>query len=155
MKTPLAGPRLFSVEEANRTLPLVSRIVSDIVTLSDDLDRYQVRLEAAAQSTAELASGALDFTEWDRIQEEIDSAEDQMEEFAAELAALGVELQDMAIGEIDFPTQIEGQNAYLCWCLGEPVVSHWHPEDAGFEDRQLLFHAVDAHEFPSEEASHS
>lgn len=140
MKAPVQNQRLFSVDEANRMLPLIKRIVSDIVALSEKLDERQFRLDALDREQNRLRFEALDFEEWDRMQQEIDADEDRLEEYIDELVELGVELQDASIGEVDFRTQVNGDDAYLCWRLGESVVTHWHSEDSGYEDRRLLFH---------------
>ena len=131
MKAPLEQPRRFSVDDANRMLPLVGRIVSDIVSLSEEMDKRQDRLDA-------LSGEVSDIEALSQIQQEIDADESRLEEYVAELVKLGVELQDAVIGEVDFPIRIEGREAYLCWRLGEPEVAHWHWEDTGFESRQLL-----------------
>ena len=49
-----------------------------------------------------------------------------------------MELKDPNIGLCDFPTLIEGREAYLCWKLGEPEVGFWHDLHAGFQGRQAI-----------------
>ena len=41
-------------------------------------------------------------------------------------------------GLVDFPSQFEGREIYLCWKLGEDRVRHWHEVDTGFEARQEI-----------------
>ena len=139
MTAPLENQRLFSVDDANRMLPLVKRIVADIVALSEELDRRQYRLDRLGNGPKGDQDNTHGSKEWDQIEQEIDADEDRLEEYVSELTVLGVELQDAGIGEVDFRTQIDGQDAYLCWRLGETEVAHWHPEDAGFESRQSLY----------------
>jgi hypothetical protein len=49
-----------------------------------------------------------------------------------------VELRDIATGLVDFPAELEGGPAYLCWRLGEETVGHWHRPDEGFAGRHPL-----------------
>jgi hypothetical protein len=56
----------------------------------------------------------------------------------AELAALGVECKGLDVGLVDFPAEVGGAPAYLCWQLGEPAVAWWHRPDAGFAGRRPL-----------------
>lgn len=39
---------------------------------------------------------------------------------------------------VDFPSRIDGREAYLCWKLGEKKVSHYHLVDEGFSTRKPL-----------------
>jgi hypothetical protein len=50
----------------------------------------------------------------------------------------GLELRDVTTGLVDFPTEIDGREAFLCWRLGEPEVAHWHSPDDGFRGRRPL-----------------
>ncbi len=59
-------------------------------------------------------------------------------EFGDELRRLGVELKDPVAGLVDFLTQIDGREAYLCWKLGEGEIAFWHELNAGFGGRQSL-----------------
>ncbi len=152
--------RWFSVDEANRMLPLVKRIVADIVSLSKELGHCHARIDALEGESMSGASDSLDIdewdqAEWDRIQREIVEGENRLEEFVRELTQLGVEFRQANIGEVDFQTRIDGRPAFLCWRLGEPEVAFWHPEDAGFEERQALLEGVTfPGDSPQPEASH-
>lgn len=56
-----------------------------------------------------------------------------------ELAELGVEVKDPDQGLIDFRSDREGREVYLCWKLGEGTrIMYWHELDAGFAGRQRL-----------------
>jgi len=143
MTAPVDDQRLFSVEEANRMLPLIKRIVADIVSLSEALGHRHARMDALEDESMSAAIDlldvdALDVDEWDRMQREIEEDENRLEEFVGELTQLGVEFRQAGIGEVDFQTRIDGRPAFLCWRLGEPEVAFWHREDAGFEERQVL-----------------
>lgn len=48
----------------------------------------------------------------------------------------GVRIKDPAAGLLDFPAKRAGRIVFLCWRLGEPSLSHWHEEDAGFAGRR-------------------
>ena len=47
-------------------------------------------------------------------------------------------MRDISQGLADFPAIIDGQEAWLCWRLGEPEVAYWHPTDTGFANRRPL-----------------
>jgi hypothetical protein len=56
----------------------------------------------------------------------------------AEIQRLGIVVRDPEAGLIDFPSQREGEEVYLCWRLGEDAVAWWHPTDTGFSGRRPL-----------------
>ncbi len=159
MTTFVDDQRLFTVDEANRMLPLIKRIVADIVSLSEELGRRYARIDAFEDEPISEAGDSADIDEWNRMQRDIEEGENRLEEFVCELTQLGVEFRQAGIGEVDFQTRMDGQPAFLCWRLGESEVAFWHPEDAGFEERQplqrtLLEGVASAGDSPQSETSH-
>ncbi len=58
-----------------------------------------------------------------------------------DLAALtnaGIEVKSVESGLIDFPTHVDGVEAYWCWRAGEDEIEWWHPRDAGFAGRRCV-----------------
>ncbi len=110
--------RLFTPALANRALPLVSRIVADIL----DAGR-QFRLEEAA-------SGSRDSTRLKQLRREVEG-------FMAELNEVGCVYKDgdFDLGLVDFPAIIDGKPVLLCWRSDEIEVAHYHDIDAGFAGR--------------------
>jgi hypothetical protein len=126
--------RFFSVDQANRTLPLVRKIVEDVVQqhrlwretiLELDLVASTTRADEPHERVEELERRA------QTLAREIDG-------YQRELDALGIELKDRRLGLIDFPSEIGGRRVLLCWRLGEPEVQFWHEVDAGYAGRQPL-----------------
>lgn len=115
----------FTLEQANRALPLVQRIVADIV---------RTHAHAANRRDAiELAQGARQTLE---VQRDLDAAVGRLNELVDELTSVGVELKDYESGLIDFVGRHEGRDVYLCWKLGEEKITHFHELNAGFAGRK-------------------
>lgn len=144
MTVPASVVRRFSVEEANRTLPLVRMVVGDIVELYTDLQRRRERLGALRSRQGGKARAAHDLYEQEVMQMELELEVDaeRYQGYLDELTQIGVELKDPALGLVDFRGTLEGRDVYLCWKLGEEFVSHWHPLDAGSGDRRSLLEGV-------------
>jgi hypothetical protein len=140
MTVPAPPVRRFTVDDANRTLPLVRMIVQDIVELYNDLDRRRDRLVALRARGSGKSRGADDPYESEvrQMELELEADVERLGDFIAELQKLGAELKDPAAGLVDFPAVIDGQEAYLCWRLGEPAVGHWHDLKAGVAGRRAL-----------------
>lgn len=134
---PSAYSKLFTLEEANATLPLVRAIVTDLARLSRDVVERRERLsllrgsrerEAADPYSAELA----------QIEDELEKDRSELQGYVDELRQLGVEPKNGLEGLVDFPSLMDDRVVYLCWRLGEPEVLFWHECDAGFAGRQPL-----------------
>jgi hypothetical protein len=128
--------KYYTVDEANKTLPLVKVIVADIVRqwkvvkdLEDRLSALTVehRRPSSDPYTEELA----------HFQSELEAEQAELESFVDELTRLGVDLKSHD-GLCDFNSLMDGREVFLCWRLGEPEVLFWHERDAGFAGRQPL-----------------
>jgi hypothetical protein len=135
---PLADKKrkYFSLEEANKALPLVKAIVSDIVRQYRLVEGLQQRL-SGVRPDRRRPSDDLYSEELAQSQSELESEEDKLRTFIEELKNLGVELKSED-GLCDFRSKMDGREVYLCWRLGEPEVMYWHEIDAGFAGRQPL-----------------
>ncbi len=132
--------RFFTLAEANQRLPLVRAIVSDIVELFRDVtERRQRLIDLIERNQLGSKRVASPYTEeLEQMQADIQADVEKLNGFAQELAELGIELKDPNIGLIDFPTLVDGREAYLCWKLGEPEVGFWHELTAGVQGRQSV-----------------
>jgi hypothetical protein len=127
----------FTIEQANAMLPLVRAITSDLANLSRDVIERRDRL---AHLLAGRNGQATDIygEELSQIEEELEKDGRRLGEYIEELKKLGVEPKNPPEGLVDFPTLIDGREAFLCWKLDEPEVSFWHELEAGFAGRQSL-----------------
>jgi hypothetical protein len=63
------------------------------------------------------------------------------------LRALGVELKDLGIGLLAFPSFLDGaKEVRLCWQLGEAEIRHYRSPSAAFHARR----SIDGHRFTSQ-----
>ncbi len=131
-----AKRRYFTVEEANKALPLVKVIVSDIVDQFQVVNDLKQRLSAVL-SERRRPAGDLYSEELAQTQSELATEEEKLAGFIDELTKLGVELKGPD-GLCDFYSMMDGREVYLCWRLGEPQVMHWHELDAGVAGRKPL-----------------
>lgn len=128
--------RYYTVEEANKALPLVRMIIGDIVRQYRVVEDLQQRLSVVS---GERRKPSNDFysEELAQSQAELDAEETKLRTYIDELRRLGVEFKG-ADGLCDFYSIMDGREVFLCWKLGEPEVQHWHDLDAGFAGRRPL-----------------
>jgi hypothetical protein len=128
--------KYFTVEEANKALPLVRMIVSDIVRQDRVVEDLQQRLSRLTNERRR-PSNDLYAEELAESQAQLDAEEAKLLSFHEELKRLGVEFKGQD-GLCDFYSIRDGREVFLCWRLGEPEVLYWHDLDAGFAGRQPL-----------------
>jgi hypothetical protein len=135
---PIVGKRrkYFTLEEANKALPLVRMIVGDIVRQYRVVEDLQQRLSMVSRERRRPSN---DFyaEELAQSQAELEAEEAKLRSYIDELRRLGVEFKGPD-GLCDFYSVMDGREVFLCWRLGESEVLYWHDLDAGFPGRQPL-----------------
>ena len=130
----------FSLDEANRMLPLVSRIVSDIMEYYREWQRTVEAFEIAAT----LNRAETPAPEAVALQHKAQRLAREIQGFVGELAHLSLDFKGFELGLVDFPADVEGRQIFWCWKHGESSVMYWHDTDSGYNGRQpveTLLHA--------------
>jgi len=125
----------FTPDEANRTLPLVRRIVQDIV---DEYEHWKDGLARFEAAVAGQHPGEAESSEAFALQRRVDEIAQRINGYIAELEQIGCVLKGFDDGLVDFRGQLDGRDVWFCWKLGEPEVSHWHEIDEGFRGRRPI-----------------
>ncbi|MCC7137831.1 MAG: DUF2203 domain-containing protein [Planctomycetes bacterium] len=127
--------KIFTVDEANRMLPLVARIADDIVRTYGEVNTALQAYEAA-----KAAAGGDDASEAElrRRDAEVGEVLDRFQALIQEIEALGGTVKDYERGFIDFYGDVAGEIVYLCWTRGETSIGHWHRLEEGYAKRRAL-----------------
>jgi hypothetical protein len=131
--------KIFTAEEATRTLPLVGRIASDI---AEENERLQTLLPAL-RSARIRARRTGDQGDLESIRERVARSSSRLEAFLDELRQVGCILHEPT-GVIDFRGVLHGRSVAFCWRLGDSEVCHWHEPGQSHVDRRPLPHAFAA-----------
>ena len=112
----------FTPAQANRTLPLVRRIVEDLLASGRELQKVSQRPNDPG---AIERAGALDL---------------RIRELQLELERIGCSYKGWGfdLGLVDFPGLIAGENVLLCWRSDEPAVVWYHSAEGGFAGRKPI-----------------
>lgn len=124
---------LFTTADANKVLPLVRSIVTDVVTefaRMRDAGRERRALEVESAGSAETKALVVS------LKAEVNERSMRIDGYLKELTGLGVEVKDLERGLVDFPSERGGRPVFLCWELGETQVSHWHGIEETFASRR-------------------
>lgn len=115
VSAPRPGRKYFSVAEANRALPYISRVAVDIAEVYSQVIELRNELE-------NLDDGSLrNLTE-----REYETTMDRLGGLVDELHGAAVELRDFELGRVDFPAVHDDQEIMLAWRIGELAVTRWH-----------------------------
>ncbi len=125
--------KIFTIDEANRMLPLVARIADDIVATYGEVNRA---LQAYEDTKALLDRNQASDSDLRPRDSEVAEVLDRFQGLIQEIEALGGTVKDYEQGFIDFYGDLEGEIVYLCWSRGEPRISHWHRLEEGFAKRR-------------------
>jgi hypothetical protein len=126
--------------------------LSEAQTLLPVLEALLQRARAAALKTAELeqemrelsqriflAGGThVDVVAAARRRAEQEKSAQEAKDTLAEIDAIGVQVQDLQDGVLDFPCVVDGNLVMLCWKMGEAAITHWHAADESAAERQPL-----------------
>lgn len=112
----------YSVEQANRSLPLVRRIVADILT-------HGQRLRSVGESPEQ----PIDLDCMERLNDEV-------ARLVLELESLGCFYKgwDFQVALVDFPAVIDGREVLLCWRSDETAVTWYHDYEQGYAGRRPI-----------------
>ncbi|HVX87506.1 MAG TPA: DUF2203 domain-containing protein [Gemmatimonadales bacterium] len=128
-------PKIFTLAEAERTLPLVKRIVVDL--------QHEYALWRAAVGHFELVSAGSRADaelppEVVAAEREVRLLAERVAELLAELEAIGCHAKGIEAGLVDFYALRDDRLVFLCWRLGETRIEHWHDLDTGVDGRRPI-----------------
>lgn len=127
--------KIFTPDEANRMLPLVSRIADDIVAAYAHVNTVLGEFEAE-KARAEADESRMPILR--QRDEDVAKALDEFQALVEEVEALGGTVKDYEAGKIDFYGDVDGEIVYLCWQRGEVSIAHWHSLEEGFSSRRVI-----------------
>lgn len=115
--------KYFTPAEAMRTLPLVRKIVEDILTTTKEMRLYAEDIDGKIENDPYIKKMA-----------------ENVEGFIKELEEIGCVYKDwnFTIGLVDFPSIIDGEEVYLCWRSDEQTIGFYHELDSGFARRKEI-----------------
>ena len=122
--------RYFTLEEANAALPGLRALVAPMLAARERIVAAQPELwpvleKAASNGGSAKATAVLD--DFETLRRSVKAIE-----------GLGIVLKDINTGLVDFLSERDGRDVYLCWRFDEPKVAFWHDLEAGFAGRQPL-----------------
>lgn len=121
-------PRFFTVEEANALLPAIEPLVGQLLARRA---RVVVTRKELGDMIEDLSSNV-----GSAAATEMASEFEKIRRLAARIQSYGCLLKDTNSGLVDFLSEIDGREVFLCWRYGEPQVAFYHELHTGYNGRQ-------------------
>jgi hypothetical protein len=129
---------MFTVGEAQTLLPVLEALIRRAQgaarragELDEEMQSLSRRIFLAGGMRVDVSAEARRRAERDKSAQEVKSA-------VEEIGEIGVRVQDLDAGVLDFPCMVNGETVLLCWRVGEPAILHWHGESDGYDKRRSL-----------------
>ena len=130
--------KYYTLDEANAVLPEVRGIVARIRKAEDARQEKQKELSEIMLAIA-LNGGDISATYIDQLAKSLGRSEREIQRMILGLKTkYSCEVKGLAPILVDFYSQRDGREVYLCWKEGESEIGHWHDLDAGFAGRQAV-----------------
>lgn len=115
--------KYFTPSEAELTLPLVRKIVQDILDTTREMHLFAENLGGDIEESMQIKKMAKN-----------------VEGFMNELEELGCHYKDwnFSIGLVDFPALIDSREVFLCWRTDEEKISFYHGVEEGYSGRKPI-----------------
>ncbi len=115
--------KYFTPAEARRTLPLVKKIVKDILDTSREMRLLAEELNGKVESDPDIQKLGAD-----------------IESFLSELEEIGCFFKDwnFTLGLVDFPSVIDNREVFLCWKSDEDDIRFYHDVQEGYAGRKPI-----------------
>ena len=128
--------RRFSIDEAERCLPQVARLLRKCQRVQDKIAYLLETNDPVAEISNE---GGFHFfmTEQVWVNRDFHRLYQHFYDALIKLGELGVVVRDLDDGIVDFPMR-GSKEVFLCWQLGEDRIEFWHDHDASYEERRPI-----------------
>lgn len=120
--------REFTASEATEMLPLVRRIVADMVEVSRSIESQREQLRGI-DSIGETIEDPAYQEELSDVRSTLAEDEKRLAACMGELTALGLSAHLPIDGSVDFPAVLNRRSVCLCWRPGDDEVLYWHESD--------------------------
>jgi hypothetical protein len=119
--------RRFTLDEATTELEALRERLPRLRAARHALIAASERIQEAVAADG----GGVEGTDWYR-------AQFSLREELEWVISRGIVLRDPESGLVDFPSERDGDEIYLCWRLGEPTIAWYHDRTTGYIGRKPL-----------------
>ena len=125
-------PTHFTLREAQGLIPEISGLLREAIVSRAEAAQAEREVRAATERIVLMGGMSVDTAAARELKNRLESAAARLRDSVESIQKFGCVVKDLETGLIDFPTVYRGQEALLCWKLGEPEIQFWHGAEEGF-----------------------
>ena len=130
--------KTFTIHEAQTLLPVLESLLKRAQEAALLANNIEEEMQQLSQRIYLSGGMHVDIVAAARRRAERDKAVQEAKNLIAEIDEIGVRVQDLEEGLLDFPSLLGGKLVLLCWKLGEAAITHWHDEEDAADVRKPL-----------------
>ena len=130
--------RHFTLDEARALLPEVGRLIREAIYSKARYQDAETYLHNLAQRIMMSGGINVDTAAVEGWKHQRESGGQALKAAMEKIEGMGVQVKDLDIGLVDFPTLYRGEEVYLCWRMDEDSIDHWHGVHEGFAGRKEI-----------------
>jgi len=123
--------KYVSVEQANRLLPEIHKIVWEMVQINNSLSTLTSVDVEFEEDYEELCYDV-------QFNKKFHELSSEFYNYYEQLLEMGAIATDVEMGLVDFFCKHRDREILLCWQLGEKSIQFWHDVDKGFKSRKHI-----------------
>ncbi len=130
--------KTFTVSEAQTLLPVLESLLRGAQKTALRVAELDLEMQQLNQRIFLSGGMHVDVVAAARRRGEREKSVQLTKETLAEIDSIGVQVQSLEDGILDFPCLLGGELVLLCWQMGETTIAHWHAlEDEATSRRPL------------------
>jgi hypothetical protein len=119
-------------------MPEVGRLIRDAVQAKSRYQAAETWLHDLAQRIMMRGGVNVDTALVESWKNQREASGQALKHSMEKIEDIGVQVKDLDIGLVDFPTLYRGEEVYLCWRMDEDDIGHWHGVHEGFAGRKPI-----------------
>jgi hypothetical protein len=143
----------FTLPEAKELLPVVGRLIRDAVHAKSRYQEADAYLQQLGQRILMRGGMSVDTALAESWKAQRESNAHALKNTLGRIEDLGVQVKDLDVGLVDFPTLYRGEEVYICWRMDEDDIEYWHGVHEGFSGRREIDADFLANHVGNDEAS--
>ncbi len=133
--------KYFTLDEAEQSLSKVKRLLAKLHMLKTQINVLAEEKEAPVQLTEPFTEDEIyrfAFAQEIKLNRELHKHTYEFFKTLDVLNDMGCIVKDLDEGLVDFPSQVNERDVFLCWKEGEARITFWHEHETGFAGRKPI-----------------
>ena len=119
-------------------LPFAGRSIREAVESRSRAEEAEAWLRNLSQRILMSGGMAVDTAAVESRKAQYDSSSQSLKRAMEGLEEAGIQVKDLSVGLVDFPSLYHGEEICICWRMDEDDIRYWHGMTEGFGGRKEI-----------------